>query len=350
MSHYLVTGGAGFIGSHLSETLLEHGHQVTVIDNLSTGRLENLVNVVDHERFHVTIETITDEMVLDRLVSECDVVIHLAAAVGVELVIKDPIRAIETNVLGAHTVLKTAGRHRRKVLVASSSEIYGKNSQLPLQEDSDRLLGPTTVARWCYASSKALDEFLALAYCRQEALPVVVFRLFNTVGPRQTGRYGMVLPRFVKQALRGEPLTVHEDGSQSRCFLHVQDAVRAIIALAESPRAIGQVYNVGSTEEISILDLARRLLGLVDAAQRGNENLDWTSPASWTGLDARFWTGEAGERIRFVPYEEAYGPGFEDMPRRLPDISRIHRHVGWSPTKPLDEILADVLAHHVAKG
>ncbi|MBN1976913.1 MAG: GDP-mannose 4,6-dehydratase [Anaerolineae bacterium] len=325
MAHYLITGGAGFIGSHLAEALLGLEHRVTVIDNLSTGRFENIAPLTDHSQFHFAIDTITNEVVMDRLVSECDVVLHLAAAVGVELIIKDPVNVIETNILGTHSVLKVANRYRKKVLVASTSEIYGKSDQIPFREDDDRVLGTTTVARWSYSSSKAVDEFLALAYYRQKYLPVVIFRLFNTVGPRQTGRYGMVVPRFVRQALAGDSLTVYGDGSQARCFLHVKDAVRAIVALAGCPEAVGEVFNVGATEEITILGLAQRVLALVDNVQ-----------------------GKADGRIRLVPYEEAYEAGFEDMRRRVPDTSKIRQYVGWEPERSLDEILTDVIGYSLA--
>jgi UDP-glucose 4-epimerase len=324
MSHYLITGGAGFIGSHLSEALLERGHYVTVIDNLSTGRFENIAPLVGNPRFRFAIDTITNEIVMDRLVSECDIVVHMAAVVGVELILKDPVNVIETNILGTHFVLKVANRYRKQVLFASTSEIYGKNENVPFREDDDRVLGPATVARWSYSSSKAVDEFLSLAYHRKNDLPVVIFRLFNTVGPRQTGRYGMVIPRFVRQALSGEPITVYGDGNQARCFVHVKDVVEAIIALSACPQAIGQVFNIGSTDEVSILELAHRVLKLADAALG-------RAP---TGID---------ERVRLVPYEQAYTAGFEDMKRRMPDIGKIGRYVGWQPRSSLDEILRDVI-------
>jgi UDP-glucose 4-epimerase len=324
MTHYLITGGAGFIGSHLAELQLARGEHVTVVDDLSTGCFENIAPLVEHPRFRFALDTITNEVVMDRLVSECDTIVHLAAAVGVELILNDPVRGIETNVLGTHAVLKVAARYRKKVLVASTSEIYGKSDRVPFAEDQDRVLGATTVARWSYSTSKAVDEFLALAYHQQMGLPVVIFRLFNTVGPRQTGRYGMVVPRLVQQALAGEPLTVYGDGNQSRCFLHVHDAVRAIASLASCPEAVGQVFNVGSTTEISILSLARRVLAVS--------------------------TGNGDERqIHFVPYAEAYGPGFEDMQRRVPDVSRIQRVTGWRAECGLDQILADVAAYHKAQ-
>lgn len=311
----LITGGAGFIGSHLAEALLAQGHQVTIIDDLSTGRFENIAHLVGHPSFRFAIETITNETVMDRLVSECDVIFHLAAAVGVQLVVSRPVQVIETNVYGSAMVLRLANRYRCKVLLASTSEVYGKGVQVPFREDDDRLLGPTTRSRWSYACSKAMDEFLALAYYKQHRLPTVIFRLFNIIGPRQTGRYGMVVPRFVRQALRGEPITVYGDGRQTRCFLDVRDAVRAIIGLAEAPAAVGQVFNVGSTEEISILALAQRVKTLT------------ASPS----------------KIVFIPYEQAYEEGFEDFQRRVPDISKIERLLGYRPQYSLDETLQSVI-------
>ena len=311
----LITGGAGFIGSHLAEALLAQGHQVTIIDDLSTGRFENIAHLVGHPSFRFAIETITNETVMDRLVSECDVIFHLAAAVGVQLVVSRPVQVIETNVYGSAMVLRLANRYRCKVLLASTSEVYGKGVQVPFREDDDRLLGPTTRSRWSYACSKAMDEFLALAYYKQHRLPIVIFRLFNTIGPRQTGHYGMVVPRFVRQALRGEPITVYGDGRQTRCFLDVRDAVRAITGLAEAPAAVGQVFNVGSTEEISILALAQRVKTLT------------TSPSE----------------IVFIPYEQAYEEGFEDFQRRVPDISKIERLLGYRPQYSLDETLQSVI-------
>lgn len=329
-SSALITGGAGFIGSHLAEALLERGHCVAIIDNLTTGRFENIAHLVDHPRFRFTIDTIADEGVIDRVVSECDVVFHLAAAVGVELIVKDPVHVIETNILGTHVVLKVANRYRRKVLLASTSEIYGKNNHVPFHEDDDRLVGPTTKARWSYSTSKAVDEFLALAYHRQMSLPVVVFRLFNVVGSRQTAQYGMVVPRFVQQALEEAPLTVYGDGQQTRCFCDVEDAVAAMIALAECPDAVGQVFNVGSTDEVAIRDLARRVLELTGPVD---------APAA----------AEDG-RVTFVSYEEAYERGFEDMRRRVPDISKIKAAIGWEPQIPLDETLRRVIAFYRNSG
>lgn len=321
----LITGGAGFIGSHLAEALLNKGYQVTVIDNLSTGRFENIQPLIGRPDFRFAIDTILNEMVLDRLTSESDLVFHLAAAVGVRLIVENPVHTIETNVMGTEAVLKAAQRYRARVLIASTSEVYGKGLEVPFREDDDVVLGPTSRSRWSYATSKMVDEFLALAYWREKGLPVVVARLFNTVGPRQTGRYGMVVPRFVHQALAGEPLTIFGDGRQSRCFLHVQDAVAGLIGLAESPGAIGEVFNIGSTEEVSILELARRVLTLVALGQ---------------GVPAR----AEQEAIVFIPYEEAYAEGFEDMVQRVPDVSKVFRLTGWKSTHPLKTILEDVIA------
>jgi UDP-glucose 4-epimerase len=313
----LITGGAGFIGSYLAETLLHAGHEVTVIDNLSTGRFENIEHLTALPHFRFAIETITNEPVMDRFVSECDIIFHLAAAVGVELIIQSPVSVIQTNILGTESVLKIANRYRRKVLIASTSEVYGKNEKPPFKEDDDSLLGPTTKARWCYSVTKAVDEFLALAYYKEKNLPVVVFRLFNTVGPRQTGRYGMVVPRFVKKALAGEPITVFGDGQQSRCFCNVSDSVRAIVGLSQSQEAVGEVFNIGSTEEVTIRDLAERVKQL---------------------------TGSTSE-IVYVPYEEAYEAGFEDMRRRIPDTSKIQRVINWKPRHSLDATLSEVIRY-----
>lgn len=322
MAHALITGGAGFIGSHLAEALLARGDRVTVIDDLSTGRFENIAHLTANPGFHFAIETITNTAVMDRLVSECDIIYHLAAAVGVDLIVRSPIHTIETNVMGTNVVLQTARRYRKKVMLASTSEIYGKSTSAPFAEDDDRVQGATTKSRWSYATSKALDEFLALAYHKEVGLPVVVFRLFNTVGPRQRGRYGMVIPRFVRWALAGETIQVYGDGEQSRCFANVTDVVRAIIALADSPTAEGRVFNVGSQEEVTIRELAERV---------------------------RARTGSPSE-IVFVPYREAYEEGFEDMMRRVPDTSRIHEVVGWAPQKSLDQTLDEVIAYFRAQG
>ncbi len=317
----LITGGAGFVGSHLAEALIARGDRVTVIDDLSAGRRANLHGLLQHPRLDFVHASVTDEAVLDRLMGECDLVFHLAAVVGVQRVVSDPIAVLETNILGTRAVLQAAARRSTKVLLASTSEVYGKTARVPLREDDDRLLGPTQRSRWSYATSKAVDEFLGLAYHRQIGLPVVIFRLFNTIGPRQSGRYGMVVPRFVEQALRGEALTVFGDGRQTRCFCDVRDVVRALLGLAEAADVMGQVFNVGTRAEISILDLARKVLTLA------------------AGTDA------AGDprRIAFVPYDEAYEEGFEEVARRVPDIGKVRAAIGWEPRIPLDDTLAQVI-------
>jgi UDP-glucose 4-epimerase len=317
----LITGGAGFIGSHLAETLLARGDRVSIIDDLSTGSLDNLAAVADHPDVEVVVDTVMNLEVLDSLMGACDVVFHMAAVVGVRLVVEAPGQVIESNVLGTHGVLQLARKHGTKVVLASTSEVYGKNTKLPFSEDDDRLMGPTTVARWGYAESKAIDEFMALAYHHEHGVPVVIARLFNTVGPRQTGRYGMVVPRFVRQALDGERLTVYGDGGQSRCFCNVEDAVRALVALSDEPEAIGEVVNIGTTEVVTILELARRVIEQVNPA--GAEHADG---------------------VVLVPYDEAYPVGFEDMRQRQPDISKIRSLVGWEPTIPLTETIRRVIA------
>ncbi len=319
----LITGGAGFIGSHLSEALLKRGYHVTIIDDLSTGSFDNIAHLTEHPNFRFAIDSITNEVVMDRLVSECDMIFHLAAAVGVMLIVEHPVNTIHTNITGTEIVYKTALRYRTKVFVASTSEVYGKSDGIPFSEDNDVVLGPTSRSRWSYAVSKMVDEFLGLAYYREKGLPVVVFRLFNTVGPRQTGRYGMVIPRFVRQALSGEKITVYGDGTQSRCFLHVQDAIRAIISLSESPDAVGRVFNIGATQEISILDLARKVICMT--RQHGDPGL------------------QPDDYITFIPYDQAYAAGFEDMHRRVPDIARINETIGWKPERGLEQILGDVI-------
>lgn len=317
---YLITGGAGFIGSHLAETLLARGNRVCVIDNLSTGRLENIQHLINRPDFHFAYADIAHETVLDRLASEADVIVHLAAAVGVKLVVENPVHTIQTNIMGTEKVLQAAHRYRAKVVIASTSEVYGKGHKIPFQEDDDVVLGPTSRNRWGYAASKMVDKFLALAYYQEKGLPVAIARLFNTVGPRQTGRYGMVIPRLIQQALRGEPLTVYGDGQQSRCFLHVKDAVRALIALSESPEAIGEVFNVGSQQEITIMDLAHQII-----QRLRSQGIDTPS------------------QIQLIPYGQAYAPGFEDMQRRFPDIRKIEQYLGWKPTRSLDQILQDAI-------
>ena len=310
----LITGGAGFIGSHLSDLLIENGHGVHVLDDLSTGQMQNIEHLQGHRDFDCTVASVTDEAAIARLTDEADVVVHLAAAVGVRLIVENPVRAIETNVHCTEIVLAHADRARKPVLLASTSEVYGKSDALPFKEDGDLQMGATDKARWAYACSKAIDEFLAMAYWRERELPILVARLFNTVGPRQTGRYGMVVPRLVGQALAGEPLTVYGDGTQTRCFCHVADVVQALAALIDQPRAYGNVFNVGATKEISILDLARRVIAV---------------------------TGSRSE-IRFTPYDTAYGKGFEDMYRRVPDTTKIHALVGWSPSRSLEDMIGDV--------
>jgi UDP-glucose 4-epimerase len=313
----LITGGAGFIGSHLAEKLLQKGDKVMVIDDLSTGNIENISYLRINPSFSFAIETIENENVMDRLISECDVIYHLAAAVGVELIIKDPVHVIETNVLGTGIVLRTAQRYSKKVLIASTSEIYGKGVNESFREDDDRLLGSITHSRWSYACSKTLDEFLALAFYKQKHLPVTIARLFNTIGPRQTGHYGMVVPRFVKQALMGQPVTVYEDGLQSRCFCNVNDVADALMLLANSPEADGQVFNIGSTEEITILDLAKRIIALT----------------------------ESSSVIKHIPYVDAYEKGFEDMRRRKPNIGKINKLFKWAPRHSLDDTLKSVIKY-----
>lgn len=313
----LITGGAGFIGSHLCERLLADGHEVVVIDDLSTGCLGNVKPLATDRRFRLVVASITNEMVLDRLVYESDIVFHLAAAVGVQKIVSDPVSTIETNVMGSEVLLRTAARYQKKVLLASTSEIYGRGVAEQFSEDDDRLLGPVTCSRWSYACSKTLDEFLALAYARQKQLPAVIARLFNTVGPRQTGRYGMVVPRFVRSALRNESLTVYGDGQQSRCFCHVEDVVQALVGLAGTAAAEGEIFNVGSTEEITIHALAERVILL---------------------------TGSGSDIVQ-IPYHEAYEEGFDDMRRRKPNTGKIHKLLGWTAKRSLNEILRSVIAY-----
>jgi len=317
---FLLTGGAGFIGSHLADRLLAGGHDVAVLDNLSTGSIDNIAHLKGRPGFGYAIDSITNEPLLAEMIDRADVVFHLAAAVGVKLIVERPVQTIETNVHGAEVVLRHANKKQKLVVIASTSEVYGKSQEVPFREDADLVLGATTRHRWAYACSKLIDEFLALAYWKEYSLPIVIVRLFNTVGPRQTGRYGMVLPRFVRQALGGEPITVYGDGTQSRSFTSVTDVVDALAALVEEPRAVGQVFNIGSTHEIRILDLASRV---------------------------RTLTGSRSE-IRLVPYEEAYEAGFEDMPRRVPDIRRIHDLIGFTPRVALDDIIRMVIEHQRA--
>ena len=316
----LITGGAGFIGSHLAERLLSAGRKVLVLDDLSTGRYENIAHLEGREGFELRVASVTDPRVVEGCVTTCESVFHLASAVGVRLVVEQPVRTIETIVNGTDVVLRACARYRRPVLLTSTSEVYGKGMKVPFAEDDDCLIGPTTTRRWAYACAKALDEFLALAHWHEARLPVVVARLFNTVGPRQTGRYGMVVPRFVEQALAGEPLTVYGDGSQRRCFAHVSDVADALVALAGRADALGQVFNIGNDEEVTILALAERVRDLTGGR----------SP------------------IRLVPYGEAYTVGFEDMTRRVPDLSKIRRLIDYRPSRDLDAILGDVIAERRA--
>lgn len=312
---YLITGGAGFVGSHLAEELLRRSHEVYVIDDLSTGTINNIRHLKTHDRFHYVVDTCSNRLLMAELVDEVDIIFHLAAAVGVKLIVESPVRTIETNIKLTEIVLDAANKKKKPVFVASTSECYGKSEQIPFNEEGDLVLGPSSKGRWSYACSKLIDEFLAIAYFREKKLPTVVGRLFNTVGPRQTGQYGMVVPTFVRQALRGEPLTVYGDGQQSRCFTHVADVVRALIGLMDMPAAYGQVVNIGNTEEVSILELARRVIEMT----------------------------RSSSDIVFVPYEKAYEPGFEDMPRRVPDLSKVRNLIGWQPTIGLEQILRDVI-------
>ena len=314
----LITGGAGFIGSHLADAYLQRGDEVLVIDDLSTGTIDNIQHLKSNPKFHYTIDSVHNQPVTAELVDQCDVVFHLAAAVGVKLIVESPVRTIETNVRGTEVVLALANKKQKRVLVASTSEVYGLSADVPFKEDGNLVMGATTKGRWSYACSKAIDEFLALAYWREKKLPTTIVRLFNTVGPRQTGRYGMVIPTFVKQALAGRPITVYGDGKQTRCFGYVGDVVGALIKLMDTTESIGQVFNIGSTEEISILQLAEKVRELTQSTSE----------------------------IVFVPYDDAYEEGFEDMPRRVPDTNKINQLVGFKPEMTLDGILETVISYH----
>jgi UDP-glucose 4-epimerase len=311
----LITGGAGFIGSHLSETLLDRGHEVLILDDLSTGSVDNIAHLKGRPGFEYFIDSVENEPLLAELIDRSDVVFHFAAAVGVKLIVEHPVRTIETNVHGTEVVLKHANKKKKLVVIASTSEVYGKSEDVPFREDADLVMGPTTKHRWAYACSKAIDEFLALAYWKERKLPVIIVRFFNTVGPRQTGRYGMVIPNLVGQALAGEPMTVFGDGTQSRSFTHVQDVVGALVQLVKEPSAIGQVINIGNTEEVTIGRLAERVRELTGSQ----------SP------------------ITLIPYDEAYESGFEDMPRRVPDLSKVKAMIGYKPRHTLDDILVQVI-------
>jgi UDP-glucose 4-epimerase len=318
----LITGGAGFIGSHLAEALLGAGHEVDIIDNLSTGSIRNVGHLKSQPRFKYTIDTLTNEPLLAELVDRNDVIFHFAAAVGVKLIVEEPVHTIETNVHGTEVVLKHANKKRKKVVIASTSEVYGKSADVPFREDADLVMGATVKHRWAYACSKAIDEFLALAYYKERGLPVIIVRFFNTVGPRQTGQYGMVLPSFVRQAMAGEPITVFGDGTQSRSFTYVGDVVECLMKLVNEPKAIGQVFNIGNKEEVTILRLAELVKSLTGSA----------SP------------------IEFIPYDKAYEEGFEDMPRRVPDLTKVHNLVGYEPKVQLNEIITKVIEYFRTHG
>lgn len=317
----LITGGAGFIGSHLAERLLSRGDEVHLLDDLSTGSIENIVLIKNHPNLTYHIDTIRNYRLTAEVVDMCDIVYHLAAAVGVRLIVESPVSTIETNIRGTDIVLSLAAKKRKRVVITSTSEVYGKRNKVPFSEDDDLVMGPTNKGRWSYACSKAIDEFLAIAYWKEKRVPTVIVRLFNTVGPRQTGRYGMVIPNFVQQALTGQDITVYGDGTQTRCFTHVSDVIEALIAVAEHPQAVGEVYNIGSDHEISMLDLAERI---------------------------KYITGSASN-IVFVPYDEAYEAGFEDMMRRVPDISKIRALIGYQPKVDLDAMLASIIDYHRVK-
>ena len=314
----LITGGSGFIGSHLADHYLSRGDEVSIIDDLSTGSIDNIAHLKSHPRFHYTIDTVQNVPLVAELADACDIIIHLAAAVGVKLIVESPVRTIETNVRGTEILLSVANKKKKRILIASTSEVYGLSTDVPFREDGNLVMGATTKGRWSYACSKAIDEFLALAYWREKKLPTTVVRLFNTVGPRQTGQYGMVIPTFVKQALSGRPITVYGSGEQTRCFGYVGDVVKALVALMDHPEAVGNVYNIGSGEEISINALAQRVRQLANSQSE----------------------------IQHIPYGEAYEEGFEDMPRRVPDTTKVHKLVGFRAETKLDEILKEVIAYY----
>jgi UDP-glucose 4-epimerase len=315
---FLITGGAGFIGSHLSEELLRRGHEVSVVDDLSTGSINNIRHLKTHDRFHFTADSCSNVQLMAELVDGADRIYHLAAAVGVKLIVESPVRTIETNIRLTEIMLNLAHKKHKPIFVASTSEVYGKSEQFPFREDGDLVMGATTKGRWSYACSKAIDEFLAIAYWKEKKLPTVVCRLFNTVGPRQTGQYGMVVPNFVRQALAGNPITVYGDGKQSRCFTHVSDVVRALIGIMDHEPAYGQVYNIGNDSEITIGELAKMVRDLCNSKSE----------------------------IQLIPYEKAYEEGFEDMRRRVPSTEKINAAIGWKPTIPLKQILTDIIDYY----
>lgn len=314
----LITGGAGFIGSHLAEALLNQSNEVYIIDDLSTGSIENIEHLKAKNNFFYFIDSIKNEQLMAELIDKCDVIYHLAAAVGVRLIVESPVHTIETNIAGTEIVLKLANKKKKKVIIASSSEVYGKSNNIPFKENNDLVLGPTYMGRWSYGCSKAIDEFLAIAYYKEKKLPVVIIRLFNTVGPRQTGAYGMVIPTLVKQAILGHPITVYGDGKQSRCFAHVKDVIRGIIELSHHPDAVGKVFNIGSTEEITIEELAKLVKKLA----------------------------KSDSEIVYIPYDDAYEEGFEDMRKRVPDISKIQKLTGYKPTIYIEGIIKSVIEYY----
>ena len=313
----LITGGAGFIGSHLAEELLNRGHEVYVIDDLSTGSIHNISHLKFNNKFHYIIDTIFKDSLLAELVDECDVIFHLAAMVGVNLIVHSPVQTLDMNISGTNKVLNAANKKHKLVIFASTSEVYGKSDKVPFREDSDIVLGPTTKGRWSYACSKAVDEFLALAYHKEMNLPVIIVRFFNTVGPRQTGRYGMVVPRFVRQALKGDPVTVYGSGKQTRCFTYVGDVVKAVCDLAKTPKAVGQIFNIGNNQELTILQLAKKVIKLT----------------------------KSHSKIQFISYDKAYEDGFEDMHRRVPDISKAWQYIKYKPQVSLDETIALIVEY-----
>ena len=313
----LITGGAGFIGSHLADELLNFGHQAIVLDNLSTGKLQNVGHLENNPNFELVVGTVLNENLVDKFVEKCDVIFHLAAAVGVELIVKEPLESLTTNIKGSEIVLEMANRYHKKILITSSSEIYGKNVNGPLKEDDDRILGSPLKVRWSYSTAKAVDEMLAYVYWKEKKVPSIIVRLFNTVGPRQTGAYGMVMPRFISQALKNEPITVYGTGKQSRCFVHVKDVVKALTKLIEEPKAVGEVFNIGSQEEITIEQLAKEIIKITNSKSK----------------------------IEYIPYEKAYEEGFEDMQRRVPDITKINKLIGFKPTFTLSGIIEDIVKY-----